>query len=191
MKTILFIVGILFAFYGCNTKNEKKDPAKETKNENYTFTNVKPGTYSGEGEGVVWFSITFLAENDTIKASKIGYKFSGSLEVGRSFLKSGGFFGNIEKGKFSFQFPVFVKFAPSTSLVSERGSTQLSHYSVEITNTETPDVLNCKLNKIYILDNEYNNFTMEDINLASPNVEMLNEYNFTIKLVNEEVSNNN
>jgi hypothetical protein len=147
-----------------------------------TRLDIKPGRYKGTGQEVGWFSVTFVSAKDALKVSEVGYKFTGSLEVEHSFLKTKQPFGTVENGTLKFQFPVFSKFSPSNSLTSAGGTVTMPCYSVEISKDDTPDQLKCKLTEINSLDKDYEGFTMQNIGLASPAGKMQKEYTITLKL---------
>lgn len=119
MKTILLILSILFAFYGCNMKKEKQQSTKETKTEMYELVNPSELSFSyrqyqtvgsykdeyyhgGEVGSVVGIPMGLVGELSC--EGKI-------LELANKEFTDDGFILTKEYGK--------IKFRTSTSLISK------------------------------------------------------------------------
>jgi len=162
----------------------QQEPGAEAAATQPSLSDVKPGVYGGSAPGVEAFSVALVSVENALRISEVGYKFAGSLEVEHAFLKTGKPFGTVVKDKVRFQFPVFVRFSPSTSLTSESGgNTSMANYSAELVGTGTPDELQCKLVQIDKMDKEYEGFTFRDIGLRTPDSTMQKGYAITLKRV--------
>jgi hypothetical protein len=153
-----------------------------------TLSDVKAGHYKGAGEEVVWFSANLVSTNDELKVSEIGYKFTGSLEVGRQFLHAQSPFGSVETNKLKFQFQVLVKGpSPNEMLTNAPGAhLTVEFYSAEISKADTTGDLKCKLTQIDKLDKEYEGFESKDVDIfGTPDKKLQKEYTITLKRVVE------
>jgi hypothetical protein len=147
--------------------------------------NIPEGRYEGKTEEGDSINVTLVQKDDATKVSRLGYKFVASLGVDQALLKSQEPFGSPSKGKLIFQFPVFIRFSPSTNLMTESGGiSSISYYQAEISLTKTPDELECKLTKIDKVAEEYDGkFEMRGISLASPPDDKSMRQTYSIKIM--------
>jgi len=199
IKHKIFCLILLLVFLpGCRDKEEGTEPTtQETEDTGIAaettqtvpaetaYFDLSPGLYEGSAEEVIRFTMIIVSENGSPKVKEIGYKFAASLDVEHAFLESEKPFGTVEKGKLLFEFPVFVKFSPNTSLTTDSGgTTALAPYKAEVS-IENEKQLRCVLTEISELDENYKGFTFRNIGLASPpeNKKMLKQYNITLKKI--------
>lgn len=146
---------------------------------------IKEGLYEAKTPQGEPFTVKLVKdEGGTTKVAYVGYHFEASLRVGQVLLESGKPFGNMEKGKLIFQFPIFLSFSPNPSLLTAAGGkVNIIYYRAEISQKSAGDLL-CVLTQIKEPDKQYEGkFTMRNIGLATPpeDKKMQKQYSWSLK----------
>ena len=140
------------------------------------------GNFRGIAKDLSELDITLIRSSDSIKVSRLGYKFTGSLRVSDVKTETGVPFGKFENGNLTFQFPVFVSFSITNLNNPNSTKSGMSFYKAVIKVEKSKLV--CVLERIGSLSPEYKSLTMENISMEGgmpDGSKMLKRYMFILK----------
>ena len=142
------------------------------------------GSYEAVLEDGTTFRVTLVDVNGELRVKELGHKFYPTgLEIERIVAKSGTPFGRTTDTALKFQFPVMLKWSPSTSLVSESGgSVDIAWFKSIVTWNTSGEVL-CTLIRIDTAASDYeSDMSLYDITFgpAPEGAEMKPLYKFKL-----------
>jgi hypothetical protein len=139
------------------------------------------GTYRGTAEDKSEMDITLVGYGESIKVSRLGYKFAGSMRVVDVLMGAKAPFGTMENRELNFQFPVFVSFM-LPRLNSTSANVGIAVYRARL--KDDNGILICELERIEELSPEYKNLTMKQISMEGEMPDgtgMLQKYRFVLE----------
>jgi hypothetical protein len=144
---------------------------------------LQAGLYEARTARNESFTISFVrGEDGSVRVGYVGYDFEASLGVGQVLLQSREPFGETKDNLLVFHFPIFKSFAPSGSLAGEGGTAHIAYYRGEVFSEKAGEIT-CELSELDDPDTaSIGEFTMQNINLASPPPDEVLEksYSFTL-----------